>query len=242
MNDRVAIVTGGSRGIGRAIVGRLASAGFAVGVVYASRDAEALRTVADVEAGGGRAIAVRADVADEVGMGRTFDIVEQEWGGVDAVVNCAGALVRTPLTEFDLTDFDAVVRTNLRGAFVTTQLAARRIRDGGSIVNLTSTAVATALPGYAGYAAAKAGVEVLTLIVARELGSRGITVNAIAPGPTETEMFFADKDEATVEFMRGLAPLGRLGTADDIAAVAVFLVTEGRWVNGQIIRVNGGVA
>jgi 3-oxoacyl-[acyl-carrier protein] reductase len=242
MNDRVAMVTGGSRGIGRAIVTRLAAAGFAIGVVYVSRDAEALSTVAEIEGRGGRAVAVRADVADEDDMERAFDTLERRWGGVDVLVNCAGVLLRTPLTEFSLDDFDAVVRTNLRGAFVATRLAARRIRDGGSIVNLSSTAVATALPGYAGYVAAKAGVEALTLIVARELGSRGITVNTVAPGPTATEMFFADKDEATVSFMRGLSPLGRLGTADDIADVAVFLVTEGRWVNGQVIRVNGGVA
>lgn len=239
---RTAIVTGGSRGIGRAVTEQLARDGVAVAIVYSTRTEAALETVAAVESFGGTAIAIPADVADEAAMDQVFARVEETWGGVDVVVNSAGLLHLTPLAELDMQTFDSIHRANVRGSFVVAREAVRRVREGGSLIMLSSTAVATALPGYTAYAASKAAVDAMILILARELRGRDITVNAVAPGPTSTEMFHSEKTIETVERLRMLSPMERLGTADDIAGVISFLAGPGRWVNGQIIRVNGGVA
>ena len=239
---RVAIVTGGSRGIGRQSAERLAADGLAVVVNYAGNAAAAQDTVEAITAAGGQAVAVRADVADETAVAALFDTAEETFGGVDVVVNAAGIMVVAPLVELGLDDLDRMLRTNVRGTFVVNQHAARRVRSGGSILNFSSSVVGLAFPGYAGYAATKGAVEAMTLILARELRGRDITVNTVAPGPTATALFLDGKDEETVDRMAKAAPLERLGEPADIAETVAFLAGPARWVNGQIIYVNGGIA
>jgi 3-oxoacyl-[acyl-carrier protein] reductase len=239
---RVAIVTGGSRGIGRATVERLAADGQAVVVGYAGNDVEAKAAVAAVEAAGGAAIAVKADVADEAAVAALFDAAESAFGGVDVVVNAAGVMMLAPVAEIDLDALDKLHRTNIRGAFVVNQQAARRVRSGGAIINFSTSVTRLALPTYAAYAASKAAVEAISMILAKELRGRDITVNAVAPGPTATALFLDGKDDSTIERMAKMNPLERLGVPDDIAEVVAFLAGPGRWINGQTLYANGGIA
>ncbi|MFD8308680.1 SDR family oxidoreductase [Streptomyces sp. NPDC059690] len=239
---RVAIVTGGSRGIGREVARRLAADGFAVVVGYAGGKDAADEVVQEVEAAGGTAFAARADVGDEAEVTALFDLAEATYGGVDAVVHAAGRMPLSPVAELDLGELDALYRTNIRGTFVVDQQTARRLRPGGALVNFSSSVVGLAFPGYGAYAASKGAVEALTLILAREMRGRDVTVNAVAPGPTATGLFLDGKDEETVARLAAQPPLERLGTPQDIAGVVSFLVgREGRWVNGQVLRANGGI-
>lgn len=240
---RVAVVTGGSRGIGRETAERLAADGYAVVVNYAGNEAEADKTVAAITEAGGEAIAVRADVADETEVAALFDATESTYGGVDVVVHAAGVMALAPLVDLDLDALDRMHRTNIRGTFVVDQQAARRLRAGGALINFSSSVIALAIPGYSAYAATKGAVEAMTLIVARELRGRDVTVNAVAPGPTATALFLDGKDEETIARMAAQPPLERLGTPRDIAEVVSFLAgPAGRWVNGQVLRANGGIA
>lgn len=238
---RVALVTGGSRGIGRAIAERLAADGQAVGVVYAVNAAEAERTVAEITGAGGQAISVQADIADEVAVRAAFSLVEAEFGGVDVVVNAAGVMALAPVVDLDLEVLDRMHRTNIRGTFVVDQEAARRIRSGGAIINLSTSVTKLSLPGYAAYAASKGAVDAISLVLAKELRGKDITVNAVAPGPTATALFLDGKDEETIDRMSKMNPLERLGTPDDIAEVVSHLAGPGRWINGQTVYVNGGM-
>ncbi|MFJ8486890.1 SDR family oxidoreductase [Streptomyces sp. NPDC094038] len=239
---RVALVTGGSGGIGRVAAERLAEDGFAVAVQYAGNKARAEETVAAITAAGGRALAVGGDVADESAMSAAFDAVESAFGGIDVVVNTAGVMILSPVATFDLADLDRMHRTNIRGTFVVSQQAARRVRPGGAIVNVSTSVVRTQLPGYGAYVASKAAVEGLTLILARELRGRDVTVNAVAPGPTATPLFLDGKDDAAVANFAKATPLERLGAPEDIAEVVSFLAGPARWVNGQVLYANGGLA
>lgn len=240
--NRVAIVTGGSRGIGRAVAERLAADGMAVVVAYAHDAAEAERAVAAIEGAGGRAVAVRADVADEVSVAALFDVAEQHFGGVDVVVNAAGIMLLAPVVDLDLADLDRMHRTNVRGTFVVAQQAARRVRQGGAIITFSTSVTRLSIPGYAAYAASKAAVEAVSLILARELRGRDVTVNAVAPGPTATALFLDGKSDELVQQIAGQNPMGRLGTPQDVAEVVSALAGPARWVNGQTIFANGGAA
>ncbi|MGW7286832.1 SDR family oxidoreductase [Streptomyces sp. NPDC054847] len=237
---RVAIVTGGSRGIGRESAERLAADGFAVVINYAGNRAEAEAAVTAVTAAGGQAIAFRADVADEQAVAALFDLAEDTYGGVDVVVHAAGVMTLAPLVDLDLDALDRMHRTNVRGTFVVNQQAARRLRSGGAVINFSTSVLGLALPGYSAYAATKGAVEAVTLILARELRGRDITVNAVAPGPTATALFLDGKDAETIERMSKMNPLERLGTPADIAEVVSFLAGPARWINGQVLRANGG--
>ncbi|MGW6506434.1 SDR family oxidoreductase [Streptomyces niveus] len=238
---RVVIVTGGSRGIGREGAERLAADGHAVVVNYAGNQAEAEAAVAAITESGGTAMAFRADVADEVAVSALFDAAEETYGGVDVLVHAAGVMSVTPLVDTELDVLDRIHRTNIRGTFVVDQQAARRLRSGGAIINFSSSVVGLAFPGYTAYAASKGAVEAMTLILARELRGRDITVNAVAPGPTATALFLDGKDEETVAKLAAQAPLERLGRPEDIAEVVSFLAGPARWVNGQVLRANGGI-
>ncbi len=240
--DRVALVTGGSGGIGRAVVRKLAAGGFAVAVHYAGNQARADEVVAEVTEAGGRAIAVAGDVADEVAMAAAFDAVESAFGGIDVVVNTAGIMILSTVEALDLDDLDRMHRTNIRGTFVVAQQAARRLRAGGAIINVSTSQRRLQMATYAPYVASKAAVEGLTLILARELRGRDITVNAVGPGPTATPLFLDGKDEATIDRLAKAAPLERLGEPTDMADAIAFLAGPARWVNGQVIYVNGGLA
>jgi 3-oxoacyl-[acyl-carrier protein] reductase len=240
--SRVAVVTGGSRGIGRAVALRLAEDGQAVVVVYGRSPSAADAVVAEIAGKGGEALAVRADVADEQAVAALFDAAEQHFGGVDVVVNAAGVMSLAPLAELDLDGLDRMHRTNIRGTFVVDREAARRVRRGGAIVNFSTSITRLSLPTYAAYAASKAAVEAISPILAKELRGRDITVNAVAPGPTATELFLDGKDDATIERMSKANPMERLGTPEDIAEVVSSLAGPARWVNGQTIFVNGGAA
>ncbi|MET9535693.1 SDR family oxidoreductase [Streptomyces sp. NPDC006649] len=240
--QRVALVTGGSRGIGRATAIALGTRGYAVAVGFAG-SADAARQVAGtITAAGGRAISVQADVADENAVAAAFDSAEKEFGGVDVVVNSAGRMGLSPIADLDLAVLDDLYRTNIRGTFVVAREAARRLRDGGAIVNLSTSVVGLQFPHYGAYVASKGAVEAMTLVLARELRGSDITVNAVAPGPTATEMFFEGKDEATIERLAKQPPLERLGTPEDIAEAVTFLAgPAGHWINGQVLRANGGI-
>ena len=239
--SRVAIVTGGSGGIGRQASERLAADGMAVVVCYAGNPAPAKDAVTAIEAAGGTAMEAAADVADEAAVTALFDAAEQAYGGVDVVVNAAGIMLLSPLVDLDLADFDKMHRINVRGTFVVGQQAARRVRRGGAIINFSSSVVKIALPGYTAYAATKGAVDAITLILAKEMRGRDITVNAVAPGPTATPLFLHGKDQSVIDNLAHMAPLERLGTPADIAEAIAFLAGPARWVNGQVLYVNGGV-
>jgi 3-oxoacyl-[acyl-carrier protein] reductase len=239
-SQRVAIVTGGSRGMGREFVNRLAADGYAVVVNYAANTTEANAAVDAVTAAGGKAIAVQADVSDEHAVAALFDTAEREFGGVDVVVHAAGIMPVSPLVDLDLAVLDRILRVNLRGTFVVNQQAARRVRGGGAIINISSSIARFSRPGYSAYAATKGGVEAITLILARELRGRDVTVNVVAPGPIATELFFQGKSEELVARIAAEPPMERLGTPTDIAEIIAFLAGPARWINGQVLYANGG--
>lgn len=239
---RVAVITGGSRGIGRSVVRCLASDGFSIVIAYASNQGEANAAMTEAEAQGVKAIAVAADIADSRAVARLFDQAEQTFGGIDVVVNAAAVMSLAPLADFDLAVLDRMHRTNIRGTFVVDQQAVQRVRPGGAIINFSSSVIGRVLPGYTGYAASKAAVEAMTFILAHELRGRDVTVNAVAPGPTATNMFLEGKDQELLNQFANAVPLERLGVPDDISRVVAFLASPaGHWINGQTIRVNGGI-
>jgi 3-oxoacyl-[acyl-carrier protein] reductase len=239
---RTAIVTGGSGGIGGAVVERLTADGFAVVASYAGNPARAEAVVAAANDRGGGARTFRADVTDERETSALFDYAESELGGIDVVVNTAGLMLLKPLAEYTLEDFDRLQAVNVRGTFLVTREAVRRVRRGGAIINFSSSVTKLALPTYSVYAASKGAVDAMTPVLAREVRGRDITVNAIAPGPTATPLFYEGKDEATIEHLALMAPLERLGTPADIAEAVAYLAGPARWVNGQVLYVNGGIA
>ena len=243
-NGKAAIVTGASRGIGRAIALRLAREGYAVAVNYASRAPDAEAVVAEIEAAGGRAVAIQADVAQAADAQRLFDQAEAAFGAIDVLVNNAGVIQpgTTLLADTDDALYERIFSINTRGTFHMLRLAATRLRHGGRIVNFSTSAIGLAMPGYAVYAGAKAAIETFTNIFAKEMRGKRISVSCVAPGPTATELFLDGKPPELVERLAKAAPLERLGTPEDIANTVAFLVgPEGEWVNGQTLRVNGGI-
>ncbi|MAY71730.1 MAG: 3-ketoacyl-ACP reductase [Halomonas sp.] len=242
-SPKVAIITGGSRGIGADISRRLANDGYAVIINYAHNQEVADGLVEEIQAQGDEALAVQADISRPDEVAQLFDTTMQRFGRIDALVNNAGVLKAVPIAEAADDDYDAHFETNTRGTFNTLREAASRLEDGGRIVNLSSSALALNLPGYGLYNATKAAVESLTRVFAGELRGRRITVNAVAPGPVDTELFRSGKTEEQIEKFTHMPPLERLGQPRDIAAVIAFLLSpEAEWVNGQIIRANGGFA
>lgn len=241
-SPRVAIVTGASRGIGAAIARRLADDGHIVIVNFAGRVAEAEALVRAIEVDGGRALVAQADIANADAVSRMFDTAEAAFGGVDILVNNAGVMQLASIADSDDALFDRLVAINLKGSFNTLRQASRRLRDGGRIVNLSTSVVGLNLENYGVYAATKAALETLTRILSKELRGRSITVNAVAPGPVATDLFLDGKSPELIARMAKMNPLERLGTPEDIAAAIAFLVgRDGGWINGQIVRANGGM-
>jgi 3-oxoacyl-[acyl-carrier protein] reductase len=241
-SGKVAVVTGASRGIGAAVAERLARDGLAVVVNYAGRSADADALVAKIEQSGGRALPARADVSDPAAVAGMFDAARAAFGGVDVVVNNAGIMKLAPIADSDDALFDRQIAINLKGSFNVLREAARRLREGGRIVSLSSSVVGLYQPAYGVYAATKAGVEAMTRVLAKELRGRDITVNAVAPGPTATALFLDGKPPEVVDHLSKLAPLERLGRPEDIARAVSFLAgPDGGWINGQVLRANGGI-
>jgi len=240
--NKVAIVTGASRGIGAAIAERLAADGFTVVVNYAGRATDAEALVAKIEAAGGRAIPAQADVSDPAAVARMFDAAQAAFGGVDVLINNAGIMKLASIADSDDALFDSQVAINLKGVFNTLREAAKRLREGGRIINLSSSIVGLRPATYAVYAATKAGVEAMTYVLTKELRGRNITVNAVAPGPTATALFLDGKPQVVIDSLAKAAPLERLGQPEDIANAVAFLAgPDGGWINGQVLRANGGI-
>jgi 3-oxoacyl-[acyl-carrier protein] reductase len=239
---KIAIVTGASTGIGATVAERLAKDGYTVVVNYAGNTAAAEAIVTNIKAAGGQAITAQADVANPDAVHRMFDSTETAFGGVDVLINNAGIMTPKPIADSDDALFDRHIAVNLKGTFNSLREAARRMRDGGRIVNFSSSVIGIYQPSYAVYAATKAGVEAMTHILAKELRGRNITVNAVAPGPVATALFLDGKSKEAIAGYAKLPPLERLGQPEDIANVISFLVgPEGGWINGQVLRANGGV-
>lgn len=241
-SPKVAIVTGASRGIGAAIAERLGRDGFTVIVNYSGNAALAEAVVGKIEAAGSKALSARADVSDAAAVRGMFDAAEAAFGGVDVLVNNAGIMKLARIADADDASLDQQIAINLKGSFNTMREAAKRLRNGGRIVNFSTSVVGTRLETYGIYTATKAAVEALTPILAKELRGRSISVNAVAPGPTATDLFLTGKSPELVERFSKMPPLERLATPEDIAGVVAFLAgPDGGWVNGQVLRANGGI-
>jgi 3-oxoacyl-[acyl-carrier protein] reductase len=241
-SGKVAIVTGASRGIGAAIAARLARDGLAVMVNYAESAAPAEELARKIKETGALAAVCKADVSKPDDVRRLFAETIAAFGGVDVLVNNAGVMSLANIADTDDAAVARMIDINLKGSFNTMREAAKVIRAGGRIVNFSTSIVGTLLPTYAVYAATKAGVEAMTAILAKELRGRNVTVNAIAPGPTATDLFLKGKTPELIDRMAKMAPLERLGSVDDIAAAVSFLAgPDGGWINGQTLRANGGL-
>jgi len=241
LDGKVALVTGASKGIGRAIARRLAADGAAVAVNYSASGDEASAVVDEITRAGGRAAAIRADVSKVDEIARLFDAVIQRFGKLDILVNNAGIQIVSTLAEFTEANFDRIFAVNVKGTFFACQQAARRMTDGGRIINISSSTTVMMLPNYSAYVATKGAVEQLTRSLAKELGPKRITVNSLSPGPTDTELFGIGKTEQDKQRFGQLAAFGRLGRPEDIAdAVALLASDDSHWITGQNIRANGG--
>jgi 3-oxoacyl-[acyl-carrier protein] reductase len=240
--NKIAIVTGASRGIGAAVAERLAAEGLTVVINY-SADAKSAEVLArKIESRGGRALTAKADVSDVKAVRGMFDAAEAAFGGVDVLVNNAGIMKLAKIADSDDALFDRQLAVNFKGTFNTLREAAKRLRDGGRIVNFSTSVVGTKLETYGVYIATKAAVEMLTAVLSKELRGRSITVNAVAPGPTATDLFLNGKSPELIDRFAKMNPLERLGTPQDIAAAVSFLVgLDGSWINGQVLRANGGM-
>ena len=240
--SKVAIVTGASRGIGAAVAERLAGDGFTVVVNYSGdvKSAEAL--TARIEGNGGRALPFKADVSDPKAVREMFDKTASTFGGIDVLINNAGIMQLATMADSDDALFDRQIAINLKGSFNTMREAATRLRNGGRIVNFSTSVVGTKLETYGVYAATKSAVETMTAILSKELRGRNITVNAVAPGPVATELFLTGKSQELIDRLARMNPMERLGTPEDIASTIAFLVgPDGGWINGQTLRANGGM-
>jgi len=243
LQDKVAIITGASRGIGAEIAKAIAQAGASVIINYANNRSAADLIVSEIKKLGGNAIPVRADVSNSVEVKALFDAAITHFGKIDILINNAGTAIFKAIQDTSEEELDRIFAINVKGTFYCLREAATRLSNGGRIINMSSSVTRLILPTYGAYAATKGAVEQLTRVFAREMGSRGITVNSISPGPTNTELFLEGKSEETIQRLAAMSALGRIGETEDIAKIVLFLASEeAAWVTGQNIGVNGGIA
>ncbi|MDW9378779.1 SDR family oxidoreductase [Chryseobacterium sp. JV558] len=243
LNNKVILVTGASRGIGAEIAQQLASAGAKIIVNYAGGKEAAEHVVTLIQANGGEAIAIQADVSSPEAVKQMFDQAVSHYGKIDVLVNNAGIMITKLIKDTTDEDFARQFDINVKGTFNTLREAATRLADNGSIINFSSTTTRLMMPSYGTYVATKAAVEQLTRVFAKEVGSRGINVNAILPGPTNTELFTTGKSQEVIDRLASLNAFNRLGEPSDIAKIVVFLAgDDAKWISGQTIGVNGAMA
>jgi 3-oxoacyl-[acyl-carrier protein] reductase len=241
LSDKIALVTGSSRGIGRGIAERLSQDGASVVINYVSNSDKAEEVVAAITSGGGTAVTVKADVCRIDGIHQLFEKTLEHFGRLDILVNNAGIRISQTVADLQEEEFDRLFAINVKGPFFACQKAAHRISDGGRIINISSAVTQMMLSGYSIYAASKAAIDQLTRVLAKEMGERNITVNAVAPGPVDTELFREGKTEEQIQQMAQMAAFGRIGKVKDIAGAVAFLASDdARWITGQVIHVNGG--
>jgi 3-oxoacyl-[acyl-carrier protein] reductase len=243
LKGKVAIVTGSSRGIGSIIAKDLAKESCSIVVNYAGSEAAAKSVVDEITASGGTAIAVKANVASPTDITALFDAAINQYGKVDVLVNNAGINIYKLVKDTTEEDFDRIFQINVKGVFLGLKEASTRLQDNGRVINFSSSVTRLMLPTYGVYSATKAAVEQLTRVFAKEVGARGITVNSISPGPTNTDLFLEGKTKETIQRLESMSALGRIGEPEDISRVVLFLAGESAgWVTGQNLGVNGGFA
>ena len=243
LKEKVVLVTGASRGIGATIARHLASAGAKVIVNYAGGKDAAEQVVSEIKDLGGDAFAIRADVSKAEEVKNLFSTAIAHYGKIDVLVNNAGIMITKLVKDTTDEDFTRQFDVNVRGTFNTLREAATRLADNGTIINFSTSVNRIMLPTYATYVATKAAVEQLTRVFAKEVGSRGINVNSVSPGPTNTELFTTGKPKEVIDRLASLSAFNRIGEPEDIAKVVVFLVSdEAKWISAQNIGVNGGMA
>ena len=241
LSGKIALVTGSSRGIGRAIAERLSREGASVAINYVSDANSAEEIAAEMRAAGADAISLQADVAKLEDIQSLFDQAIEHFGRIDILVNNAGIRISKNVADIDEAEYDRLFAVNVKGTFFACQLAVRRLSDGGRIINVSSAVTRMMLPGYSIYAASKGAVDQITRVLAKELGERHVTVNAVAPGPVDTELFRDGKSDEQIQQLAQMAALGRIGQVQDIADAVAFLAgDDARWITGQSIHVNGG--
>jgi len=241
LHGKVALVTGASRGMGRNIAEELARSGAKVVVNYTSSPEKAEEVVNGIRASGGEAVAIQADISRIAEVERLFRQTLEAYGQVDILVNNAGIMITKPIGDVTEEDFDRQYAVNVKGTYFAIQQAAKHMNANGRIINFSTSVVGQMFPTYSAYAATKGAVEQITRQLAKELGPKGITINAVAPGPVNTELFTAGKTPEQIRSVGAANSFGRLGEPEDVTNVVLFLAgPESQWVTGQTIRVNGG--
>lgn len=243
LKDKVVLITGSSRGIGAAIALKVSQAGAKVIINYAGGKEPAEKLAQEINFNGGQALAIKADVSNSTEVKNLFDESIAHFGKIDVLINNAGIMITKLIKDTTDEDFDRHFNINVKGTFNTMREAASKLADNGSIINFSTSVNRIMLPGYATYVATKSAVEQLTRVFSKEIGSRGINVNSVSPGPTNTELFTNGKSEEVIARLASLSAFNRIGETDDIANVVVFLASdEAKWINAQNIGANGGMA